>query len=344
MKTFRKVLSITVDVILVGFILLLLYVQVSMMVSKGKNYGVPRAFGKSFLYVASESMDDPDNPSGIHKGSGIVIDQCSVSDLTPATPIKNEQGDIIDYDKKSGDVVTFYYVTSSYSIVDTHRLIEIIDNGGGSYTMKTMGDNPEAHKKFITETWDSKYLIGKEVYHSDALGSFLAISSTDAASKAGGVAWFFPVAILVPALLLTAMYVYDPIKNYIKESKKRKQQIEEAIDKAGIDRNDEKAVELFRMKEEMRLDYIEEYESNKAKYKKELEKAKERALKQARKEMKKNEKQKNLYVDCSPLISPTRRIIRCILNNILLLSKYASRFFNDLLLSMHINIYHRLNC
>ena len=80
------------------------------------------------------------------------------------------------------------------------------------------------------------------------------------------------------------------IKNYIKESKKRKQQIEDALDKAGIDRNDEKAVELFRMKEEMRLDYIEEYESNKAKYKKELEKAKERALKQARKEMKKNEK------------------------------------------------------
>lgn len=290
MKVFKKVLSISVDVILVGFIILLIYVQVSMMVSKGNNYGVPRAFGKSFLYVASESMDDPDNPNGIHKGSGIIIDQCSVSDLTPSTPIKNEKGEIIDYDKSTGDVVTFYYVTSSYSIVDTHRLVEIIDNGGGSYTMKTMGDNPEAHKKLITETWDSKYLIGKEVYHSDALGSFLAISSSDAASKAGGVAWFFPVAILVPALILTAMYVYDPIKNYIKESKKRKQMIEEAIDKAGIDRNDEKAVELFRMKEEMRLDYIEEYEANKAKYRKELEKAKERAKKEARKEISKGEK------------------------------------------------------
>ena len=289
MKLFKKILSYTIDVILVGFILLLIYVQVSMMTSKNSNFGVPRAFGKSFLYVASESMDDPINPGGVHKGSGIIIDQCSVSDLTPSTPIKNENGDIIDYEK-NGDIVTFYYVTSSYSIVDTHRLIDVTSNGDGTYTMKTMGDNPEAHKKFVTETWNSKYLIGKEVYHSDALGSFLAISSTDAASKAGGVAWFFPVAILIPALLLTAMYVYDPIKEYIKESKKRKAQVQEALDKSGIDQSDEKAVELFKMKEELRLDYLEEYESEKAKYRKELEKAKERALKEARKEMKKNEK------------------------------------------------------
>ena len=156
--------------------------------------------------------------------------------------------------------------------------------------MTTMGDNPEAHAKHVTETWDSKYLIGKEVYHSDALGSFLAISSADAASKAGTVAWFFPVAILIPALLLTAMYVYDPIKTYIKESKQRKADIQRALDESGIDQSDERAVELFKMKEEMRLDYVEEYEREKAKYKKELEKAKERALKQARKEVKKGEK------------------------------------------------------
>ena len=86
------------------------------------------------------------------------------------------------------------------------------------------------------------------------------------------------------------MYVYDPIKTYIKESKKRKQQIQEALDASGIDQSDERAVELFKMKEEMRLDYQEEYESEKEKYKKELEKAKERALKQAKKDMKKNAK------------------------------------------------------
>ena len=290
MKIFKKILSYTVDVILIGFILLLVYVQVSMMMSKNSNYGVPRAFGKSFLYVASESMDDPDNPGGVHKGSGIIIGQCSVSDLTPSTPLTYDtEGNPTDWNK-DGDIVTFYYVTSTYSIVDTHRLVGIEDNGDGTYTMTTMGDNPEAHEKLVTEKWNSKYLIGKEVYHSDALGSFLAISSADAASKAGGVAWFFPVAILVPALILTAMYVYDPIKTYIKENKKRKQMIQDALDASGIDQSDEKAVELFRMKEEMRLDYQEEYESEKAKYKKELEKAKERALKQARKEAKNSEK------------------------------------------------------
>ncbi|MBO4285997.1 MAG: hypothetical protein J5880_01535 [Bacilli bacterium] len=287
MRLFRKILSYTIDVILVGFILTLIYVQVSMMVSKNSNFGVPRAFGKSFLYVASESMDDPDNPNGIHKGSGIVIDQCSVSDLAPSTPKSfDEEGNPTDWNK-DGDIVTFYYVTSSYSIVDTHRLVDISDNGDGTYTLKTMGDNPEAHAKHVTETWDSKYLIGKEVYHSDALGSFLAISSADAANKAGGVAWFFPVAILVPTLILTAMYIYDPIKTYVKENKARKKKIDEALEKSGIDLNDEKAVELFRMKEDMRLDYIEEYEENKAKYKKQLEQAKERALKEARKEAKK---------------------------------------------------------
>ena len=81
--------------------------------------------------------------------------------------------------------------------------------------------------------------------------------------------------------------MYDPIKQYRDESKKRKALIQEALDKSDIDQSDERAVELFKMKEEMRLDYQEEYESEKEKYKKELEKAKERALKQARKEAKK---------------------------------------------------------
>ena len=283
----KKIISYAVDVILVGMIIFLLFVQISMITSRNdpSNYGVPRVFGKSFLYVASESMDDPDNPKGIHKGSGIIIDKVNLSDLKVSTPIYNEQGDVVDY-KKDGDVVTFYY--KELEIVDTHRLVDIVQEESGSYTLYTMGDNPVAHQRFTREKWDSKYLIGKEVYHSDSLGGFLAISSSDAAAKAGGFAWFFPVAILVPLLLLTGIYMYEPIKNYRVESKKRKALIQEALDKSGIDQTDERAVELFKMKEEMRLDYMEEYESTKAKYKKQLEKAKQREKEKIRKELKKN--------------------------------------------------------
>ncbi len=256
------------------------YVQISMLVSKDKNHGVPQAFNRSFLYVVSESMDDPDQPNGVKKGHGIIIakvtnyESLKVSDPIYAEDDPNHENKPIDF-KKNGTVVTFYY--DLVKAPDTHRLINKEYNSEtGLWEFETMGDNPIAHQQMKTERFTQKELIGKMEYHSKALGDFLTISSPAAAASSGKSAWFFPVAILTPVFGFAIYYIVDAILKYQKENKLREAKINERLQESGIDLNDEEAVELFKMKEEMRLDYQEEYDKLKVKLRKELEKEKEK--------------------------------------------------------------------
>jgi hypothetical protein len=107
----KKIISYSIDVILVGIILLLGYVVISMMATRSKNYNVPQVFGKSFLYVATDSMNDPDNKNCLAPGTGIIIEKVkSYESLTISKPIYGDKENptrVTDYDK-SGDIVTFY--------------------------------------------------------------------------------------------------------------------------------------------------------------------------------------------------------------------------------------------
>ena len=274
----KKIISYTIDVILVLIIILLGYVQISMMISKNQNHGVPSAFGKSFLYVATDSMEDPDNKDCLRPGTGIIIEKVTNLDsLKISTPIYGDEENpelVTDY-QKDGDIVTFYL--ESIQVPDTHRLVgKEVDPNTGNITFYTMGDNPVAHQLMKKEKWSSDLLIGKVVYHSMTLGTFLTISSPDAAASAGKKAWFFPVAIVTPIVILAGYYIVDALVKYNKEEKQRQLQIEQAMIEAGIDMNDEEAKELFRMKEEIRLEYQEEKEKIKKKLRKEIEEARKK--------------------------------------------------------------------
>ena len=278
MKT-KKIISYAIDIILVAIIVFLGYVQISMLVSKNdaKNYGVPRVFGKSFLYVATESMDNPEDPKCLKAGTGIIIEKVKdFNSLKVSNPVKwsDDNHEVVtDYDL-SGDIVTFYL--KGIGVPDTHRLIyKNYDETTGKWTFKTMGDNPEAHTWPIkTETWTEDELIGRVVYSSKGLGTFLTIASPDAAASAGKKAWFFPVAIVTPIVILAVYYIADAFVKYNKEEKARTAQIEKAMVDAGIDMKDEAAKELFRMKEEIRLEYQEEKDRIKKQIRKEMEKGK----------------------------------------------------------------------
>ena len=270
----KKIVSYVIDGILIGLILLLAYVQISMTVSRGKNHNVPTVFGKSFLYFATESMNDPENPDCLKAGTGIIIEKVKDFDsLRVSKPIygnEEKPDEPTDYEK-DGDIVTFYL--ESKKIPDTHRLIyKDYNPTTGVYTFRTMGDNPDAHKTQTYEEWTGDLLIGRVVYHSAGLGTFLSFASPEAAASAGKKAWFFPVAIITPIVVLAIYYVADAFIKYSKEEKAFQAQVDEAMKQAGIDMNDEEAVELFRMKEEIRLEYQQEKEKMKKKIRKELEK------------------------------------------------------------------------
>ena len=271
----KKIISYVIDIILVLIILILGYVQISMLVSKNKNHGVPQVFGKSFLYVATDSMDDPDNKDCLRPGTGVIIEKVKdFNSLRVSDPIYGDAENperITDYEK-NGDVVTFFL--TSIGVPDTHRLIyKNYDEETGVWTFKTMGDAPEAHTfPLKTETWTGDKLIGKVVTWSKGFGTFLTIASPEAAASAGKKAWFFPVAIVTPIVLLAGYYIVDAFVKYNKEEKERNAMIEQRMIEAGIDMNDEEAKELFRMKEEIRLEYQEEKDRIKKQLRKELEK------------------------------------------------------------------------
>ena len=274
----KKIISYVIDAILVAIIVFLGYVQISMLVSKNdkSNYGVPRVFGKSFLYVATESMNNPDDPNCLKAGTGIIIEKVKdYNSLKVSKPIYGDPDNpklITDYDY-TGDIVTFYL--DSIGAPDTHRLVyKLYSEETKTWIFKTMGDAPEAHQMLKTETWTGDKLIGKVVTWSKGFGTFLTIASPDAAASAGKKAWFFPVAIITPIVLLAGYYIVDAFMKYRKEEKEFQAKIDQAMIDAGIDMNDEAAKELFRMKEELRLEYQEEKDRIKKQIKKEMEKNK----------------------------------------------------------------------
>lgn len=291
MKKVWKVISIILDVILVLFVGVFLYAEVSMMITKNdpKNYGVPKAFGHSILYVLTNSMDDG-TPNCLARGTGIIIEDVKdYSSLRPSTPIyqMDEEGNkvvdehgnfiITDYEK-DGDVLTFFEA-KTLGAPDTHRLIEIIEptETDPYYYFKTMGDRPDIHERFVAthgnsgyELWDQTYLIGKEVTHSKFLGDLLRISSPSVAASEGEMAWLFPVGIIAPIAIISITFVVDEVIKYRKAMKKREEDMNNALLESGIDLNDEEAVEFFKMKYEIRLELEEEKEKLKEQIRKQL--------------------------------------------------------------------------
>lgn len=276
-KPKKKWISYTVDGLLIALIAFLGYVQISMLTTKSSNHGVPMVFGSSFLYVSTNSMEVPNDPDCLAPGTGIIISKVSCEDLKTADPILDEEGNPTgDYDIKSGDVVTFYY--ADIRNVDTHRLIEKTYNQeDGKWHFVTMGDNPTAHATpYKKERWTEDDLVGKVVYHSAGLGTFLTIASPDAAASAGKTAWLLPVGIIVPLILLAVMSIVDVFKAAKEQERIEEQEILEAMIAAGVDPNDEVAAETFRQKEEFKREY-------RLKMQEEIELAKKLARKKGKK-------------------------------------------------------------
>ena len=279
-KKGKKWISYTVDALLIALIAFLGYVQISMLVTRSSNHGVPMVFGSSFLYVSTDSMDDPENPDCLGPGTGIIIQKVSdLQSLRLSDPILDEQGNPTGDFNKKGDIVTFYYqISKTFAAPDTHRLIgREYNEETNKWEFTTMGDNPKAHTfPYAKEKWTEDDLIGKVVYSSRALGDFLTIASPDAAASAGKTAWLLPAATIVPLVLLAGMSVIDVFKTARAKEKEEEAEILRLMIEAGIDPSDEEAAETFRQKEEFKREY-------RLKLQEEIELAKKEALRQKKK-------------------------------------------------------------
>ncbi len=139
----KKVISKVINVMLV----LILLLAAGVMVLTGVNAKSGKAtmlFGYGFMAVQTPSMT-PEYPVG----SVVIIKKADPAELN------------------SDDVITFYSSNPSLnSMVVTHRIVEVANDGDGTYSYITKGDANEIKDEYPAE---SERLIGKVVAKSSLM-------------------------------------------------------------------------------------------------------------------------------------------------------------------------------
>ena len=254
----RKIISYSIDGLLGLILVFLLATQIQMLVTGSRFPGVPRAYGYSFLYVATDSMVGERSDS-LPVGTGIIVKKTSASSL------------------HIGDVVTFF--DRNIGAPNTHRLDEEPKLVEGVYHLHTKGDNVNSQMySYDGESFTEEELVGVVVTHNDALGSILSYVSPTASGTAealgnrGGGAWVFPVIVLLPLAGIAAISIASTVREAKKQHKEEEQEIALAMAEAGIDPSNEAEATKFAEKYRFKKEYREQLE-------KEKEKAKKKAMK-----------------------------------------------------------------
>ena len=170
-----------------------------------------------------------------------------------------------------GDTVTFDGSVMGMSAAISHRVIEKIDsNGDGVYdTLKCFGDNAGsssfyAHRVFYNDSSavnvvKESQVVGVVSSKSKSLGGLIRVMLS---------AWFVPLMVLLPLAVIAGMSVYDAVKAFRLDKKKREAFIQAEISASGVDPKDEAAYEKAKAKAAYKYDIQQEMEEKKAEQKK----------------------------------------------------------------------------
>lgn len=202
----KKVLKIVVNV-LAWVILILAFLVTIMVFTSTNNKGIPNILGIMPMTVQSQSMEPT-----FKKGDMILVKQVDL------------------YDLKVDDVITFNTVIQGQRVQNTHRIVEVIEDGG-TKSFVTKGDNNPVNDESL-------------VYASDIVGRWTG-------KKVGGLGkaldflrtktGFF-VCIVIPMAIFFLFELYKFIMVIIET---KKQSVPE-IDEEEIKR---KAIEEYLAKE-----------------------------------------------------------------------------------------------
>lgn len=225
MKAFRKILNITITVLIVCVLIISVLIAAVSLTAKANN-GVPNVFGKSAITVLSNSMHG-DKSDSFDKGDMIICD-------IVADPLAAKY--------QVGDVVTFQQDVDLDGNPDlvTHRIHKI--NKNGSY--QTKGDNNDTYDQ-------AEGVVNRfpDIYSSDILATYHG-------TKIPGVGDFFAylrtqmgffLCVLLPMIIF---FLYEAIRVVINVIAYNK---EKAIEKA------EAIVNSSTLTEEQKRRAIEEY-------------------------------------------------------------------------------------
>ncbi len=198
METFKKIGKVALDILIVLVFVISVISVISNITSDKENGGQPNVFGYVINSVQSESM------SGTFEKGSLVVGKIVKEDTVIA----------------KGDIISFYQRINGVDVVNTHRVVDIFDNGEEKF-YQTQGDNRE-----ICPVPDSAWKSVDDVvavYKFDipALGGFI-----DFLKKPLG----FILCLVLPMVAFIAWQIYKLIALYLQG---KKQEMVEAA-KEGV--------------------------------------------------------------------------------------------------------------
>ncbi|MBR4308932.1 MAG: signal peptidase I [Oscillospiraceae bacterium] len=178
-KVIKKIGGAIIDLIIVVLVLLSIIISISSITAKANN-GVPDLFGYSPFSVQTNSM----MPT-MSKGDYIFVESCDAEKL------------------KVGDVVTYFTIIDGMRVVNTHRIVDVV-NDGNMVQYQTQGDNRETNPEPDESLLAPGDVIG--LYNGTKLAKMGAV--IDYLSTQMG----FFLVILLPVLLFTLYQIFNLIK------------------------------------------------------------------------------------------------------------------------------------
>ena len=216
MKVAKKILNIIIDIIVV--IILIISLLVVIMSLASKNSGVPNLFGIAPLSVQSNSME-----------STIMENDLILCELRTEYAYD---------DYEVGDIVTFRQKIEGEDVLNTHRIIEIVNVNGMVY-YKTQGDNKDTNPVPDEELKTANDIVAKYTGNKiGGVGAFFSFIRTQLG---------FFLVILLPMILFFVYEAVRVIMNIIAYNK------EKAAEEAAA------AVANSELTEEQKQRAIEEY-------------------------------------------------------------------------------------
>jgi signal peptidase len=214
-KALKRVLNVIVDIIVILILVISVFIAVLSLTSQSS--GVPNIFGIAPLSVQSESM----------KGT------LEVGDLL-FSEVTNDSS----YTYEVGDIVTFPIEIDGVATLNTHRIVEVINDDNVTY-YRTQGDNAETNPDPDTALQTSSTIVAKYTGTKiGGIGAFLTFIRTQLG---------FFLCVLLPMILF---FIYEAIRvvmNIVAYNKEKV--LEEA----------QSAVNSAELTEEQKQKAVEEY-------------------------------------------------------------------------------------
>lgn len=214
-KVVKRIVNIIIDIIVI--LILAVSVLIVTLSLTSKSSGVPNIFGVAPLSVLSSSMEDT-----INIGDMIL---CEVTD-DPS------------YEYEKGDIVTFPITVNGESVLNTHRIVEVVKDDNITY-YRTQGDNKKTNPEPDEELQTSSSIVAKYTGTKiGGVGNFLSFIRTQ---------FGFFLCVLLPMIIF---FVYEAIRVVLNLLAYNK---EKTLEEAKL------AVDSAELTEEQKKRAIEEY-------------------------------------------------------------------------------------